>query len=486
MSTGAKYWTIVKIDGAGGRKVEEIESAKVFFLASFPEFTADCEVPDALIQRQLLHWLKGGNYEDIDKDIFQKIEVKTDSKFSEPSVLAQLCLKCFICGEIERVCQELAMQFGEDRGFTCGDLLPIVLDEDGGRKEREKKTNYQSFVEDILYSFDPDRSSLSTWTTRRVKSNKDINKFLVEQGIYLLSDWAILNDTTPKQIERIFLQFYQLTRLEVEEDKRLLESYHAVYRVQRLKQRQSGIKGACIPPTSGQLEQISQDLSGKINRNIPGTILLRKLQNLASRLREYRIRVRGGSIPNDEREPIRLAETIPDPHSDILDDETEFLKVYRQEFRTCLDGAIAQVTENRLKILETRDKEKAGKFIIALQLFHCQAQSMSEIAKLLDLKAQFHVSRLLKLKDFRADVQQQLLILLRDRVFAQAQAYTDTQHLQNLYQEIEAALNEQISDLIKDATMEASRATVEKHHTTSSFFAQRLCYYLDIRSLCHE
>lgn len=486
MSTGAKYWTIVKIDGAGGRKVEEIESAKAFFLASFPEFTAECEVPDTLIQRQLLHWLKGGNYEDIDRDISQKIEVKTDRKFNEPSVLAQLCLKCFISGEIELVCQELAMQFGEDRGFTCGDLLPIVLDEDGGRKDRGKRTNYQSFIEDILHSFDPDRSTLSTWTTRRVKSHKDLNKFLLEQGIYLLSDWAILNDTTPKQIERIFSQFYRLTKVEVEEDKRLLESYHAVYRAQRLKQRQAGINGKCKPPTLEQLQQISQDLASKIHRNIPGDLIQIKLQNLASRLREYRIRVRGGAMANDCRNLISLAETIPDRNSEILDDETEFLSLYRQEFRTCLDGAIAQVTENRLKILETRDKEKAAKFIMALQLFHCQARSMSEIANLLDLKAQFHVSRLLKLKDFRADIQQQLLISLRDRVFTQAQAYTDPQRLQNLHQEIEAALNQQISDLIKEATSEASTATIEKHHTTSSFLAQRLCHYLDIRSKCHE
>ena len=39
---------------------------------------------------------------------------------------------------------------------------------------------------------------------------------------------------------------------------------------------------------------------------------------------------------------------------------------------------------------------------------------MTEIAKLLNLQAQFHVSRLLKLKDFRADVRQQLLVPLRD------------------------------------------------------------------------
>lgn len=486
MSTASRYWTFIKIDGAGGRKIEQIDAAKAFFLTSFPEFTPDSEMPDALIQRQLLHWLKGGEGEYTDEEICQSLAGKSQRKANEPCFLAKLCLKCFISSQIERVCHQLAAQFGENHGFTYRDLLPFVLDEDNSRNYQETNTNYRSFLDDILESFDPKQSSLATWTTRRVKYNKEINTFLLEQGIYLVSDWAILNDTTPKQIERIFSQVYYLTRMEVEDDKRILESYHAVYRAQRLKQRQAGIKGKCLAPTLEQLQQISQDLASKTNRNIPPAILLTKLQNIASRLREYRIRVRGGSIPNDEKDPISLAETIPYSNSEILDDRSEFLNLYRQQFLHCLDLAIAQVTRERVKTLETRDREKAQKFIIALQLFHCQARSMSEIAKQLDLKAQFHVSRLLKLKAFRADVQQQLLILLRDRVFEQAQAYSDPQRLQTLDLEIESALNEQIANVIEEAAMEASTATIEKHHTTSSFFSQRLCHYLDIRSKCYE
>ncbi len=486
MSTVSRYWTMIKIDGAGGQKIEQIDSAKAFFLTSFPEFTATTEVPDTLIQRQLLHWLKGGINEYTDKQICQDLAGTSQRKAHESCFLAKLCLKCFISSQIERVCHQLAAQFGENHGFTYRDLLPFVLDEDNRRNYQETKTTYQSFLDDIVDSFDPNQSSLATWTTRRVKSNKDINAFLLEQGIYLVSDWAILNDTTPKQLERIFSQVYQLTRVEVEDARRILEGYHAVYRAQRLKQRQAGIKGKCLAPTLAQLQQISQDLSIKTNRNIPPASLLTKLQNIASRLREYRIRVRGGSTPYDEKDPISLAETIPDCHSEILDDQSEFLNLYRQQFLHCLDLAIAQVTSERVKTLDTKDREKAQKFMIALQLFHCQELSMSEIAKQLDLKAQFHVSRLLKLKAFRADVQQQLLILLRDRVFAQAQAYTSPQRLQTLAQEIESALNEQIANVIQEAAMEASTATIEKHHTTSSFFSQRLCHYLDIRSNCYE
>ena len=95
------------------------------------------------------------------------------------------------------------------------------------------------------------------------------------------------------------------------------------------------------------------------------------------------------------------------------DEPTEFLKFYRQQFLKCLDGAIEQVISERVTLLQRRDAQKAQSFLTALQLFH-QGRSMTEIAKLLNLQAQFHVSRLLKLKDFRADVRQQLLVPLRD------------------------------------------------------------------------
>ncbi len=106
---------------------------------------------------------------------------------------------------------------------------------------------------------------------------------------------------------------------------------------------------------------------------------------------------------------------------------------------------------------------------------------MTEIAKALNLQAQFHVSRLLKLKDFRADVRQQLLVRLRDRVINRAKAYTDAKRLQTLNQQIEEALDEQITAVIQEAATEASTATITKNQLTTSLFAQRLCRHLDTR-----
>ncbi len=478
MSTASRYWTLVRIDAAGQRKIEEINPAREFFLSAFPEFLAQSEVPDASIQRKLLHRMREGT--------------------EEVRFLAERCLQCFISSEIERVCLRLEAQFGAEHGFTYRDLLPFVLDDDGRKPTRDTKTpvstSYQSLQREILQSFDPDQSGLATWTTRRVKHHRELNAFLLEHGVYLVSDWAILNDTTPKQLQRIFSQFHQLTPLETQQATQLLESYHAVYRAHRLKQRQAGIKGQCQPPTSEQLQQMAQRLSAP--RLSPET-LMTQLQAMASRLREYRIHVRGGSLPTESIDDTlpgaitdRISFTNFVDNRDTTDEQTEFLNFYRQQFLICLDQAVAQVTDKQVTKLNRKDPEKAHKFLIALQLFHCQGRSMGEIAKIVNLQAQFQVSRLLQLKSFRADVQQQLLVLLRELCFSaalryrlsnEAKAFSDPERLQTLNQQIEEALEEQVSRVIEEAATEASTATFAKNPITSSLFSERLCCHLDTR-----
>jgi hypothetical protein len=506
MSAASRYWTLIRIDSAGKRRTEEIIPAKTFFLESFPEFVAQSEVPDAVIQRQLLHWMKEAKQAPEQMTYVlpwsgwrakSKSGVDEKAKKNEnPDSLAEICLRCFISSEIERVCRKLETQFGVEHGFTCSDLLRFVLDEDGRRRNRDTttpvSTSYQSLLDEILQSFDPQQSSLATWTTRRVKHHKELNAFLLEHGVYLVSDWAILNDTNSKQLQRILSEFHQLTTGEIEQATRLLESYHVVYRAQRLQQRQQGIRGQCVAPTTEQLNKIAQHLSTKTDRMYRPETLMTKLQEMASRLRQYRIYVRGGSLPTQSidasastgtngtsTERVSFLDFVDNRNTS--DEQTDFLNFYRQQFVICLDQALGKITDDYVIKIKRTDPLKAERFLKALQLFHCQGRSMTEIAPLVNLQAQFHVSRLLKLKSFRADVQQQLLIQLRDRIFDYAQAYTSLGRLHTFSQQIEQALEEQITNLIHEAATEASTATSAKNKITSSLFAQRLCRYLDTR-----
>lgn len=467
MTSASKYWTKVKIDAAGNCKFVENIQAKAFFRQLFPDIN-ESEVPDALIQSQLVQLMR------------TIPETVTNGR-------AKCCLQCFISHQTYQVCQKLVSQFGTEYGFTISDLLVFVLDDDF----RPKNSSYNSLQLEILDSFDLGQSRLATWTTKLVKHHRELNAFLLQHGVYLVSDWAILNDTSTTQLQRIFSQFCHLTKIEIQQASQLLESYHAVYRAQRLQQRQQGTKRPCLPPNTEQLKQIAKRLSNQATPILSSENLLAQLQEVASRLRKYRIHVRGGNlatesinVPNSDASTtsnILSAFNFID-NSDEPDEQTDFLNHYRQELMICLDQALGQVIRERVTQIEHQDSEKAQKFLTALQLFHCQGYSMTKIAEIVNLPAQFNVSRLLQLKALRADVRQRLLVLmcdhilvlLKDGIYEQTKAYTNVERLQL----VKEALEEQVTVVIQEDRKEASTPTNAKNHNTKSLFAKRLCRLL--------
>ncbi len=433
-----------------------MRQARAFFADTFPELLAEGDVDDTEIQQLLLQLSQNAS--------------------ADRCLLAERCLLCFISWQIEQVCLQLAANFGNANGFNCADLLPYVLDDDG---KLEPASSYQCLSRQILQSFDYTQSSLTSWTKIRVKQHPALTKFLLESGVYLISDWAILNDTRPKQLKRIFSEFHSLTSSEIEYFCRLLESYHLVYRTQRLQQRSLGIRGKCPPPTTEQLQAICLNIQGQKSKLLMVETVMRQLQKLASLLRKYRIYIRGGSLKTESLDAVGKGNAIDfavTSYGEYEDVEAEFLQLYRPQFIASLKEALIFVIESRLKQIQAKKADKVKQFLTALQLVYCQQMPMTEIAKRLGLRAQDAVTRLLQLKEFRADVQQQLLRILRDRVLNLAQNYFEPERLQALEHQISSALNEQITTLIKDAEIQAQ---TPKSKAKNSLFADQVCCYLD-------
>ncbi|AFY31634.1 hypothetical protein [Calothrix sp. PCC 7507] len=463
--TKLKYYTLVILNNAGKRQLREIEIAKIFFTDTFADFSVIEEVSDTLIQKQLL-------------ETYQ-------NNLGNSSLFAQRCLLCFISWQIEQVCLSLAQKFGNLHGFSRHDLLPYVLDDDGSL---QTSTTYKCFSREILETFDPDKSNLNTWTNRKVKQHREINKFLLECGLYFVTDWAILNDTRPQQLKNILGEFHSLTNSEIAETQKLLEAYHKIYRTERCRQQaDSKTKGRCHPPTIQQLEEMTEILKTKGIDSISTKTIMQKLQSLADKLRQYRIHVRSGSLftvslDAELNENFTFIEQIYDPNSENIiieaDTTTEFLEIYRAQFLNCLDNSLNTVIESRVKKLQNKDTDKANKFLTALQLFHCQRLSMGNIAKQLGLRAQDAVARLLKLKEFRADVRQEILVKLQEQVIELAQKYSTPKQLKILEAQIKEVLDEQIINVISQAELEA--ATMQSNVTISEF-SKRLCRLLNDR-----
>lgn len=448
MSKASHYWTIARLNAAGQIKLAVMANASAFFKQHFPDTVEQDEVADASIQAQLL-------------TLWDAIDAST-------AATAELCLRCYISHQIVQVCTSLQAQFGKHYGLTLQDLLPYVLNDEG-----RVPADPQCLTMQILQSFQPGLSVLPTWTARRVRQHHGLNQVLMEHGLYLVSDWAILNDTKLEQLSVILINFYGFSAAEVNQNCVLLESYRSVYLPDRLKQR-----GKCADPTLEQLKRISSFMQTKTAELIASDVLLAQLQSLAKCLRQYRIAKRGGPLPAESIDTPEGTATIEQLEATATDDsddrqQLEFLRLYRQLFVDCLGRALEQVVTDRQQ--KSKKAEQALQFTTALHLFYCQQLSMTAIAQQLGLRGQDAVTRLLKLKDFRADVRRHMLKHLQSHVLEEAQAYCDPDRLQQLDDRVEAALNEQLETLMEE---EAKRAQTAKTCLSVSLFSQKLCQTL--------
>lgn len=465
----SKYWHLVRLEAIGKSKVQVIASAKEFFFTQFPQLNQNININHRIIQQQLLE--------------FRDSNSKTLKRNYQ---MAQICLRCFISSQIEQVCIQLERQFGQEHGFTRYDLFPFVLNDHlddllSKGISRVNSSEYQPVSLQILESFDSQKASLSTWTTTIVKHNRELNNFLLEQGVYLISNWAILNDTTIKQVQRILAEFFHLTSLEITQASYLLSSYHTIYRQDRLKQR-TQINKKCQPPSIRQLEEIAQLLRQKSNQNFSAESILSQLQKLAELLREYRIYVRSGrlvahqSLDNDDENINKLQHSaLATEIDDSESEQREFSQFYHQQLNLCLKESIALVIQNRLNYLSRKKPPKTQPFLTALELFHCQGKSMGEIAPIVKLKAQYQVTRLLQLKEFRADIRQTMLAKLKDKTVSQASQYVEPNDLKQLEQKIEILLDEQITNIIHTAEIEVNLAS---NTSPQSLLNRYICRYL--------
>ncbi|MBE9029861.1 hypothetical protein IQ266_08980 [filamentous cyanobacterium LEGE 11480] len=443
MSRNARYWKLTRLDLTGHRRAAELPEAKAFFAQ---QFATDDDLAPNEIQTQLL-------------------------ALSQTDPIADLCLRCFISNQIEQVCIQLEQQFGLNHGFSRQDLFPLVLDDDG---KIQANSQYVSTARHILNTFEPGKGSLATWTIRLVKHNRELNKFLLESGVCLLSDWAILNDTNISKLRRVYGEFHSTSAFETEQAVFLLEAYHAVYRADRLIQRQAGVRGACPPPSEEQLERIRQEIGEGTPRSI-----LAQLQQLATQLRQYRVASRAGRLPTvsmESGESVTIADRIaaPSPEEDeSAIQQNAFLQAFRGQFATALEAAFNQVITARTRKYKG---DKPKNFIAALKFFHCEGMSMTEIAAQVGLKAQFQVSRLLNLKTFREDVRHQMVQELLAFVKEKVADLMSPDRLKELDATIETALNEQIEGVMQEA---AAQAQSPKDYVTGTMFSRTLCGHLD-------
>jgi hypothetical protein len=442
-----QYWTLLRLKANGNYRSEVLTTAQDFISREFPH-PID---PSHILKQLLTH--------------------------SAPE--AQLCLRCYISHEIVQTSLSLVQQFGETYKFQLSDLLPLVLDDDGQWVNEAKTSRYKPLAIDILARFSPESGSLRNWIIRLVRQHSPLQQFLLEQGLHMITAWAILNDTSPDSLANILRDFYQYTPSEIDFAITLLNSYHAIYLADR--QLQGGRK-RCEDPSHLQLQRIATLIQQNDNQVLTPDKVFDRLQQLSDQLRQYRIYRRGGQLRqgnlsqsldvSETSEQLEYQITQNQPEAEDNSDQiTEFLQTFRQEFTVALEQALSQVVQHRLQ----EKPKKAAQFLQALEQLQCQQRSMGEIAPAIGLKRQDDVSRLLRLKDFRTDVRNLVLHQLKTFMQKKGPYFIDPDRLTQAAHTVDAALESQIDDVIAAAQKEATTA---KGYIQPSLFTQKLCTYL--------
>jgi hypothetical protein len=380
------YWTILRLSTTGQATPRVLPQVQQFFETQFPDIVTIDASADRQIQSHLLN-LRRSAASQTDRD------------------LAELSLRCYISRQILSVCRRLVAQFGTNYHFNLADILPYVLEDDG----RTQRGTAEPLGLKILHSFQSERAGLSNWTMRLTRSQPDLVKFLLEKGLYMVSDWAILNDTNSGALERILLNFYQLSSLEAKQADQILRAYRLVYLPDRASQSSHT---ACQPPTNHQLQRMNEVLHLEGLATLSSQAIMGQLHYVANLIRQYRIYRRGGPLPAQlvkastigmEDEPFDIPATRVDPEAQL---EQEFLENYTVIFQAVFDQSLIAALQTHQQKL--RSPEKRQQFQAALNLFYIQQMSMGAIAQSLGMRAQDAVVRLLRLKDLRALVAQQM------------------------------------------------------------------------------
>ena len=481
MNTLPKYFTLWCIaPGNSGRRCQrkQLPSAKTFWERQLPALSANYTLAE-----------RGGP--EIQKVLLSQFCEDGSSGQSQLGELSQraragLCLRCYVSEPILRACQKIDSLFSGDKAFSYQDLLPFVLNDDGSSlvlvegkaqvvvrdDEQIEPTDFKIFSVEVLRTYNHKstaRVSLNNWAFLLTKQQPELKAFLSEYGFQNFSDGTLLNRIQANQMERL-----------AERDRYLVEAFHAVYRRDRRKRKQTG---RCEDPDEQQLAEMKDLLQQrKVTFNSQSDVL-KALQQIAQQLRQFDIWQSREPLEVQDKETGDYALRVDLP-ADAADEsaieEHEFLTFLRQQLYVALDEAIAQAVQNKLAKLKKSKKYApfAPSFATGILRYYEEGISLKDIGAELGMKNWDQTRRILNpgelLSQARALAVQKLLAPILEKAQAKGLAATPAEpgYLKNLMEQLEAFMDTEIF------AAAASELKAGKNRSLDSEYAQHLTQYL--------
>ena len=441
MSCFNQYWTLIKLTGSGKGTPQKLPKVKAIIQNLHSNATETDKVPNnRQLQRQL--------FEQANQDF---------------NSLAMLALRCYISHQTLAICHDFVTKFGDKYALKTEEILPILLDDEG----KLPQGTYKPQSHKILTTFNPERASLSTWSSRLINSNSEFNQYLEQQGLRRITDWAMLNSVKPNKIKRL-----QKNAPNLDQTLALLQAYQTVYTHDRLLQGKRGKR--CEDPTPNQCQAMSE-LMVQQGFTTTAESILANLKALAQLIRtEVAPPSISLDIPDQRDHYENLSLTTDDPELQEFS-PADFLEHSKAELSACLPQIAKDIIQQHHQRLKPK---KAVLYPRAMTLFYCQGRTMTEIATDIGMNDQTSVTRLLKLKQLRADIRHGVITHIKPKLSQLVTPHLSPTQLQDLDKNLDHYLGETLDGLIRSekdqAQMPRQYAESQKRSVLAQVISQIL------------
>ena len=145
------------------------------------------------------------------------LELLTEAK-STDAALPLLCLRCRLSHPLEAWLKATFNTHHERHGIELKAMASYALDDQGAltiRCSKESTADFtysvisslpkgptSPFSAEILRSFDPALCGLPHWARLKIQSNNELKAYFKQHGLLLISDWALLRDSSPRRVQQ--------------------------------------------------------------------------------------------------------------------------------------------------------------------------------------------------------------------------------------------------------------------------------------------
>jgi len=147
----------------------------------------------------------------LDRDLLARSQAR-------PDPLPLLCLRCRVSQPLEAWLQATHRQFQQTCGIELLAMATYALDDEGQQTipngtetptvfsyaeiASRPKGLISPFTAEVIRTYDPSLCGLPHWARLKIQSHNGLKAYFKENGLLLISDWALLRNSSPKRVRQ--------------------------------------------------------------------------------------------------------------------------------------------------------------------------------------------------------------------------------------------------------------------------------------------